>query len=160
MCFSQICCTEKIRQLLPREMGKANSVVNPARLPQRWTQPLAALIRESQEVRAVYLRATMRTMLQPQVQGGEGETTKPGKACDSYMAFFSYPPLRICFCNWDCNTEGQALIYACSPQDRAWKWAGGTGQEFRTGRKTIELSIRTVFRKRNEFEWWICTLSV
>lgn len=51
MCFSQICCTEKIRWLLPREMGRTNSVVNTGRPLQRWTHPPATLIRESQEVK-------------------------------------------------------------------------------------------------------------
>ena len=79
MCFSQICCTEKIRRLLPGEMGRTNSVVNTGRLLQRWTHPTATLIRESQEVRAVYLGTAMRTRLQPPPQGGkwwQGEADK------------------------------------------------------------------------------------
>ena len=71
MCFSQICCTEKIRQLLPGETGRTNSVVNTGRLLQRWTHPPATLSRESQEVRAVYLGTAMRTRRQPQAQGGQ-----------------------------------------------------------------------------------------
>lgn len=71
MCFSQICCTEKIRRLLPGDKGRTNSVDSTGRLRQRWTHPPATLIRESQEVRAVSLGTAMRTRRQPQPQGGQ-----------------------------------------------------------------------------------------
>lgn len=83
MCFSQICCTEKIRWLLPREMGRTNSVVNTGRPLQRWTHPPATLIRESQEVKDCLLGNCHENQpVAPTPRGGEGEKQpnlgKPG----------------------------------------------------------------------------------
>lgn len=140
MCFSQICCTEKIRWLLPREMGRTNSVVNTGRPLQRWTHPPATLIRESQEVKDCLLGNCHENQpVAPTPRGGgRGETAQSGKAWDPSRAFFSHP-LRGDLClNLGLGCQRRSH-HACSPRDRTGKRARETRQGFRMGRRALRL---------------------
>ena len=131
MCFPQIRCTEKIRRLLPRGMGRTSSAVSTGRAAQRRPHPPATLIRESQEAGCLLGNHHENHRAAALTREGGGETTSSG-IWDSSAACFSISWSMACSWVWACNAKVSAVTpvpaktqWGCGPEvpdkDLGWK---------------------------------------
>ena len=156
MCFPQICCTEKIRRLLPE--GWEEQTVLSARegLLQRWPHPPATLIRESQEAGCLLGNHHENHRAAVLTQGGGGEWPHLASGIPAWHA----SPSPAAWPAPESEPAMNAKVSAITALLARTQWGSGSevpDKDLGPGRTVIKLLIQTVAVQSLSCVWLFVT---